>query len=186
MDFYDLLRGGAVGYEFGGYSGAAVGCLSVALAFDIGAENARERIEEADEASMRSLRWLVDPGDAASHSRRARLVLAMGFFFAGSAVAYLRFADHSLTKAMLAGVGAGLVGLLIANRAEDRSRRPTESGPLRHMYELVLTVIGVGLLVGGLVTSERDVAVSGLPFLTIALALFLLKRLAAQRRRSGG
>lgn len=54
------------------------------------------------------------------------------------------------------------------------------------MYELVLTVIGVGLLVGGLVTSERDVAVSGLPFLTIALALFLLKRLAAQRRRSGG
>lgn len=125
MDFYDLLRGGAVGYEFGGYSGAAVGCLSVALAFDIGAENARERIEEADEASMRSLRWLVDPGDAASHSRRARLVLAMGFFFAGSAVAYLRFADHSLTKACLRALEPDLSDCLsrIAPRT-DRADQP--------------------------------------------------------------
>ena len=85
--------------------------------------------------------------------------------------------DRNLTAAVVAGMIAGLVILPIEVRNMTNPEQATERALTGFPYfETALAIGGIALVILGAIIAEPAVAVSGLPFLGIAIAFLAIKQ----------
>ena len=121
------------------------------------------------------LRWLIDPNAAKENPRRARFGFFVAGVVAGAVVGFLRLGDHDPSKTLLAALVGGLVGLAVAFRVQG-----PEPVSRSHVFEFVLAALAVALVILGAVFDDVTVALSALPLLLIAGAVFAIKKRVTQ------
>lgn len=138
------------------------------------------------------LGWMFTPEGSAERPLLSATAAGVLVFPAMSAVAYFRFADRNLALALTAGALCAVAIFLVvyqkarALRAEQQLAKPRSRFHVRRYtaFDVVLVLLGVGLVVTSAIYATWALVVPGLIFAGLGGILILLRRFAARRRNS--
>ena len=116
------------------------------------------------------LRYLNSRENVERHPVAAAVATFVPGTATSMAYALVRYEDPSALRVLVFGVVGGLVLSLALYRAASSSAR---RGRI-NLFETVLLLVGGGIFLVGLLASSVAVALSGIPFIALALVLVLI------------